>query len=293
MNIYATYFCNFRCPFCFLREDQKSNKGIIDFNWLDEQLDIISHTKGGLSTDFTLLGGELSILPEDIQEKLVDLCYKYDNRKPYWITNLSRIPAVVHNVDLIVSYDFNVRQKKNSVLNNILSLDTNFALSTVLTKPIIEQGPKVYLDLIKSLNCCKRSDLHILTLTPHTPKELISSDDDIIDFLDVVLDEPKVNLANYSNFRKIINLDFDNWSDRIALLPNNKYGITSLQLSETYEECDTLDDALNTYFNNVAKLQKNKICGECDLLGMCSSRVFSTECTGHKPIMRFLQERLK
>lgn len=292
MNIYATYFCNFRCPFCFLTNEQRGDATVIDLDWVSDQLSILKSTDRGLETGLTILGGEPSILPQSFQRKIVDICTNCINKKPWWITNLSVIPVCVDDVDLIVSYDFNVRQDRGKVVQNILNLNCEFSLSTVLTKPIVDQvGPRKFLDFINHFQLCKRADIHILTQTPTTPSYLIPTDDSLISFLDVVLDDRKVNLANYSNFNNVINLGFDNFSDRIALLPNNKYGVTSLDLGQPYQVADTLDQALHAYYANVETLSVSDVCQGCQFLGSCSSRVFSNYCTGHKRVMEFLKNR--
>lgn len=285
MNIYLTYFCNFRCPFCFIPTELKAIKNRMDLNWLERQLFLLSK-KGGLDSGLTLLGGEPCILPQSYLSDVVSLCSKYV--KPKCITNLSHFLPIFEKTDLIVSYDFDVRQDKNKVLYNIMQLTQPFALSTVMTYPLVSRGSSSIINLVDSLSYCSRIDLHFLEMMSHISPSLNPTQQQLISFLRGCVGHKKVNIANLSNFKGIINLNFDNYSDRICLLPDNTYGVTSIS-EASYEKAPTLEEALLLYNKNIS-LIKEGICKNCEFLGSCCARNFNlNECVGKKQVCEYLR----
>lgn len=261
---------------------------VLDLNFLENEFK--NHID--LLNNINILGGEPSILPLEYQNNLIDLCIKYSNKKPYYITNLVNISPVIDRCDIIISYDFESREYNKRVLNNILSLDKNYAISTILTKYLIENiGANKYLNFIHSLKNCKRADL-TLYYDFNKKEKYIPDDNMLLNFVESVIKDPLVNLSPLSSMKKIIDNSLDNKSDFFAIFPNNKYGVRLEYLhgdNGTYNLFDNYN-AANEYYNNTIK-DKSRICFSCKYVKDCWVPMSSyKKCNGNYKMMELFED---
>lgn len=261
MNIYPSYKCNFSCSFCSFRNRPGE---LIDLDWLEQQLQ--DHPE--LCADINILGGEPSILPVDYQERLIDICARAAGERPIFITNLYHVSPYLDRVQPIISYDFNLRQSQDRILSNILSLDTNFALSTIMTDNLVKLGAKKLLSFVDRLKNCNRIDLLLYrqtgTTEDHTPNH-----EELMAFVAAVIDHPKVNFTPYSAMIGNIDNSFSNIAGRFGFLPGNKYGVRIDYHSEGYTAFDTYDETLSYYQARIEEIKQSNPCGLCEHVGRC------------------------
>lgn len=133
MDIIPSYKCNLRCPFCFNKDNWKTN-GILDLQILEKEL------ADNTIKELAIIGGEPSLLPEDYLIRLINICKTYlKGENPDFYTNLVHIPSedVLSNVNLHVSYDPCDRTMQKTVLNNMMKLNCDFSINMIITKNLI------------------------------------------------------------------------------------------------------------------------------------------------------------
>lgn len=280
MNIYPSYKCNISCSFCGIH---KLKGKTIDLNWIYEQL--LEHPI--LRSNINILGGEPSILPERYQEDLINICIELSGEKPYYITNLYKISPFLRKCKPIISYDFNLREY--NCLNNILTLDFPFAISTILTSYLVNDvGYLKYLKFINSLKLCYRADLDIYYKSKNCSIDYTPDNDKLLEFISKIMDHPKVNLAPYSAMKNNIDSSFMNISDYFALLPDNLYGVRMDYSNGPYAKFKTFEEAIE-FFNN--RIQ-NKLCNNCEFIKTCWYPCSDNICRGNKDMLTLFKRNL-
>ena len=287
MNIYASYNCNMHCKFCSLH---KMKGDIISLKWIEEQL----RKYPILASDINILGGEPSILPIDYQYKLIDICTKAQGEKPYYITNLLHISPAIAKTRPIISYDFNLRPSYKKVLNNMMSLDIPYAMSSILTDNLVENvGVKKFINFIDKMQNIYRVDLLLyrsgLTEYDNTPEH-----SKLMDFVKQVMYHHKINLTPLSSMKKEIDNSFDNISSRIGLLPGNKFGVRIDYNQKSYTPFDSFEEAILYLDMRRKEIEQSMPCKNCKFLGRCWCVGGYEEgiCHGDKKMMEFFEKCL-
>lgn len=285
MNIYPSFKCNFSCSFCSLRNIPGE---LIDLKWMQEQL----HQHPELCHDINILGGEPSILPLDYQKELIDICTAATGEKPIFITNLYDISPYLNYTQPIISYDFNLRQSQGRILNNIISLDMEFALSTIMTNNLVKIGSKKFLSFINQLKNCNRVDL-LLYRNADTEIDHSPNHEELMFFVETIIDHPKVNFTPYSAMKGYSDNSFENISGRFGFLPDNKYGVRIDYKNIGYNTFDTYDEAFTYYKSRVDEIKHTDPCRACEFVGKCwcVGGYENGACHGDDVMMKYFKKR--
>lgn len=219
--IIPSYVCNFNCDFCS-QKTRKSNKRKIDLPKLEEALDKI-YSENGFS-HITLLGGEVSVLPDKYLTELMRILDKYDCDLGVQ-TNLFRLNPILSKYKMGVSWDPTKRQSVDRVFQNILSLEA-FTLDTIVTPEVIKEGPERLVRFYESLTNLKSVGLNFFMTS------YIARNEDIqryVDFLRAVRDlKPKFPIAQ---------LDVQEHGEKITFAPPiTDEAPYQLDLKNSYEE---------------------------------------------------------
>lgn len=251
---------------------------MLDLAWVREEL--AAHPE--LCSNINILGGEPSILPLPYQEELIDICTRAADEKPYYITNLFKMSSLLEKCRPIVSYDFGLREQHQTVFQNMLNLEIDFSISTVLTRHLVEEvGAKKYLRLIRSLKNCKRADLDLYYKGKQDKEDHTPDNTSLISFVKEIMIEEKVNLAPLSAMRHHIDASFDNVSDYFAFMPGNKYGVRLDYENGPYKMFDTYNQAYG-YFKS--RIENNR-CKSCEFLNTCWYPCSDDICRGNRPML--------
>jgi sulfatase maturation enzyme AslB (radical SAM superfamily) len=95
LSINPTYYCNFRCDFCYLTKEQLGDRLLLPLEILEERLkEVLTYD----SIDMVdLYGGEIGILPEEYVENLCSMLSNHGIDDINIITNLSMVNRVILN----------------------------------------------------------------------------------------------------------------------------------------------------------------------------------------------------
>lgn len=92
LSLNPTYRCDFRCPACYLTEQQLSSRTLLPIDTLDRmlgELPVIEH--------IDLYGGEIQVLPQAYLNELIDVCLSHYDGQINLITNLSRLTPLLEH----------------------------------------------------------------------------------------------------------------------------------------------------------------------------------------------------
>ena len=147
ISINPTYKCNLRCDFCYLTPEQLSDDKKIDLKQLELMLDEFPYISG-----IDLYGGEISTLPLDYQQELVTLVKGYTPNVSI-ITNLVQISPIFldKDINLTVSFDFEARPQWKRTLSNMLLLDRDVSVITLVSRTVLEKDIPTMISFLNGL----------------------------------------------------------------------------------------------------------------------------------------------
>jgi len=269
ISINPSYFCNFRCDFCYLTEQQLSDTKKIDLNSLDNLLSQVPKI-----TYIDLYGGEIGALKKDYFYEMKRVIQKYYDGKINIITNFSMLHEgfFEEDITLTVSYDGEAREKWNKVYENIL-------LSPVRVSVLVLASPKVLAldvdDFVTSMNLC--SNVRSVEIKPYSTNQANNHAVTHIDFENYVkkwIDSsiPKrFEFTNENYLNDVLDGTRNAFSDdHVYITPNGKFGVLEFDLNdkEFFLELNSYDDYIK-WTEKEKQYNVSDICRNCKYFGGC------------------------
>lgn len=299
LSINPTYFCNFRCNFCYLTEEQLADRNKIDLNILDARLaEVAAHT----NIDWIdLYGGEIGALKKDYVHNLKTVIRKYYSGKINLITNFSMLNEDFFDSDyhLSVSYDFEAREKSDRVYQNML-------YSPVPISLLILAGPEVLKmnvdEMIMQLNFCRSiTDVEIKPYSTNQANQHPVTHRDFEIFVQKWLESPIPKQFEFTNEKRIIeslNKEYNAFSnDHVYITPQGKFGVLEFDQddNEYFLELDTFEDYLD-WADQEPEKNVSDICKQCEYYGHCLTEHYryvkdlNNSCNGYKGLLDYYKE---
>lgn len=269
ISINPSYFCNFRCDFCYLTEQQLSDTKKIDLNSLDNLLSQVPKI-----TYIDLYGGEIGALKKDYFYEMKRVIRKYYDGKINIITNFSMLHEgfFEEDITLTVSYDGEAREKWNKVYENIL-------LSPVRVSVLVLASPKVLAldvdDFVTSMNLC--SNVRSVEIKPYSTNQANNHAVTHIDFENYVkkwIDSPiskRFEFTNENYLNDVLDGTRNAFSDdHVYITPNGKFGVLEFDLNdkEFFLELNSYDDYIK-WTEKEKQYNVSDICRNCKYFGGC------------------------
>lgn len=303
ISINPSYFCNFRCNFCYLTPEQLGDQKKINLDRLEELLqEVVQHQP----IDWIdLYGGEIGALKKEYFYGLRDSIRKFYDGKINIITNFSMLHEGFFEDDfyLSVSYDFEAREKSDRVWQNMMSSRVPIAVLILASPKVLETDVDF---MINMLNSC--SSIESVEIKPYSTNQANEHPVTHRDFENHVakwITSPVFKKFEFVNESRIINsLDriynaFSN--DHVYITPNGKFAVLDFDLNdrEMFTELDTFEQYLDW-----AENEKNKyispICKNCEYYGNCLTEHYryvkdlNNGCNGYQYLLNFYKnERLE
>lgn len=294
LSINPSYYCNFRCDFCYLTEQQLSDRKILPIELLEQR---IIETQQHYTIDMVdLYGGEIGLLSEEYVISLCNLLNKYSIDDINIITNLSMVNDVILNPELYVtvSYDFECREQHDRVWNNMLKLTKPFSILLLAGKDLVTKDVD---DMIVQLSLLK--NLASVEIKPYSTNQANAhnvSHTDYEEFVKKWINSPitkEFQFVNEDNISKSLDGTRNAFSDdHIYITPDGNFAVLEFDLNdrEYFKTLTGIDDYIK-WAGNEPELNVSQICRDCDYYGRCLTehyryvKTLDYGCNGYKGLL--------
>lgn len=291
VSINPTYYCNFRCDFCYLTETQLADRKLLGLDILENKLSEIHQYTVVDMVD--LYGGEIGLLQESYIQKLCDLLQKFKISDINIITNLSMINEVIlnPNIYLTVSYDFECREQHLRVWDNLLKLTRPFSILILASENLIKKNVD---QMILQLNLLER--LISVEIKPYSTNQsncFSISHRDFELFIQQWMTSKitkKFEFVNETNIQKSLDKSRNAFSnDHVYITPNGDFAVLEFDINdrEYFKSLESFEEYLK-WANEEPVNNLSEICKGCEYYGHCLTehyryvRDLDKSCNGYK-----------
>lgn len=300
VSINPWYYCNFRCNFCYLTEQQLGDRKLLDLDILAQRLAEISAYDRIEQIDF--YGGEVGLLPKSYFQEMKQICQMYGATNLNIITNLSMVNEITTDPDcsISVSYDFNAREQHDLVWRNMALLNKPFSVLMLASAELIKKDPG---EMISSFNLL--SNLESVEIKPYSTNQANQQPVSFKDFEEFVKGwitssiEKKFTFVNELLIQDSISGQRNSFSDdHVYITPSGCYGVLEFDLNdnEFFLEYDTYEEYIAWTEKEKQRVQRNKFCGNCEYFGKCLSehlrevKNLDNSCNGFKLLLDWYKQ---
>jgi sulfatase maturation enzyme AslB (radical SAM superfamily) len=225
VSINPSYFCNFRCSFCYLTKEQLGDQKRIDPEKLDKLLSQIPEPLEHVD----LYGGEIGALKKQYYYEIKDVIKRHYSGIININTNFSMLDErfFEDDISLSVSYDFDAREKSDLVFQNMLMSKKPIAVLILASKDIINKNVD---EMIQQLNMC--SAVVSVEIKPYSINQANADHVTHKQYEEFVLKfhyspiEKKFNFVNLDTIYAALDKEYSSWSDdHVYITPNGKFAV--------------------------------------------------------------------
>lgn len=302
LSINPTYYCNFRCEFCYLTEQQLSDSKLLNLDRLSEMIVEISSQKKVEMVD--LYGGEVGLIGKEYWNNLIDVLHMYGIEDINLITNLSALNDITIDprVYTSVSYDFDAREDSERVWKNMALLNKPFSVLMLASPKLIEKNVDEMIEAFNTLN--RLTSVEIKPYSSNQANQLNINFKEYEEFVKKWITSPvqkRFVFGNEIQIQESISKQKNSFSDdHVYITPTGKYGVLEFDLNdnEFFLEYETLDKYFDWCKKEKIRVSKNKFCNSCEYYGSCLSehlrevKSLDNSCNGFKLLLDWYDERL-
>ena len=302
VSINPSYFCNFRCNFCYLTSQQLGDQKKIPLHILDKKLKEISKVR--IIEWVDLYGGEIGALKKDYFYGLKDTIRKYYKDKINIITNYSMLHEGFFKDDfyLSVSYDFEAREKSDLVYNNMFQSTVPIAILILASEKVLNMNVD---EMIHKLNLC--SSIESVEIKPYSINQANNQPVTHKDFELFVKKwiesdvKKKFDFINEGKIIKSLNKQYNAFSNNhVYITPNGNFGVLEFDKNdkEYFLELKSFNDYLKWADNEPSK-NVSDICKSCKYYGHCLTEHYryvkdlNNSCNGYKGLLDYYEKRME
>lgn len=306
LSINPTYECNFRCNFCYLTKDQLSDPLKIDLERLNQMLLEVSKHRAVSHID--LYGGEVTTLPAQYLEDLLDILKKISAQPINIITNLSKVhPSMLDpQVSLAVSWDYNCRQSYKPVLRNMMSIPKDLHVLMLASPQMLAWDDQTLNEAVDILNSL--SNVSTMEIKPYSSNQSNAFKDTnklyelFIQKWLVRLDQFEFKFINHQLIQESLQKKSRSWSDdHLYITPSGKWAVLDFDQNdnEFFLELDEFNDYQKWCDTEKQKVMTNAVCSKCQYLGHCLSEhlrhveISDESCSGFKNLLNWSKKNLQ
>lgn len=274
LSLNPTYLCNFRCEFCYLTEEQLSEKNKISLDVLTQRLEEIELACYELD-HVDLYGGEIALLGDKYLYELDKCLNKFATPSVNVVTNLSKIVDYFKEdyIDLSVSFDFTAREKSDRVLSNIISLKKDIAILMLASPALLKIDIDMMINTFNGIGNIK--SVEIKPYSSNQANQLHVTNKDYEEFIFEWLKKTKSSKFEFINRKQIErakqkqNNAFSD--DHIYITPSGKFAVLEFDKNgdEFFLELESMEEYRKWCTFEKERVKSNLICGQCQFLGHC------------------------
>lgn len=301
VSINPTNYCNFRCDFCYLTEQQLSDKKVLHLEVLSERLDEILTYENIDKVD--VYGGEVGLLKDDYFEGLLDVCKSKGIDDINIITNLSMLNYITEHPEVYttVSFDFDCREMNDKVWNNMTKLSKPFSVLILASEKILSKDVDL---MIQQLNVL--ANLVSVEIKPYSTNQANCHNVTFSDFEAFVqrwIESPvekKFEFVNEEQIRLSIEKTRNAFSnDHVYITPYGKFAVLEFDLNdnEFFLSLDSFEDYIAWSLSEIERL--SDICHKCEYFGNCLTEHYryvkdlDNSCNGFFNLLEWYNGRME
>ena len=308
ISINPSYFCNFRCPFCYLTPLQLGDQTKIDLDRLDQMLAEV--TKWEPITHVDLYGGEIGALKKDYFYAMRDVIRKYyprDKGKINIITNLSMLHEGFYEDDfyLSVSYDWQAREKHDIVYKNMLMSPVPISVLVLASPKLVHPDASVD-DMIKSLNAV--NNIKSVEIKPYSTNQanfFPVTHKQFEQFVIKWIESPvkkNFQFINKDNIQDSLDKKYNAFSNNhVYITPAGKFAVLEFDDwdREFFQEYDTFKQVVEWQDREII-FNCSDVCHGCEYFGNCLTEHYrwvgdedldEIGCNGYKGLLDYAKAK--
>lgn len=292
ISINPSYFCNFRCDFCYLTPEQLGDQKKISPERLDfllSEVPKIDHVD--------LYGGEIGALKKDYYNEIIEVIRRWYSGPININTNFSMLDERFFDdgITLSVSYDFSAREKSDLVFNNMLMSPKPIAVLILASKKVLEMNVD---EMIQQLNMCNQ--VTSVEIKPYSINQANADNVTHKDFEEFVIKwitSPIKKNFQFQNIERLIDSYYGQYNafsdDHIYITPNGNFAVLEFDDwdKEYFLELEDYDEYID--WCRAEKDALSEICLECPWYGSCLTEHYryvedlKNSCNGYRGLLEW------
>ena len=299
ISINPSYFCNFKCNFCYLTPEQLRDQKKIEPKQLDKLLGDIPEPIEHID----LYGGEIGALKRDYYDEIKAVIRKHYNGKININTNFSMLDNrfFEHDITLSVSYDFEAREKHELVFQNMMMSPKPIALLILASPRVITMDVD---EMVQNLNLLKSvTSVEIKPYSINQANTLDLSHKEYENFVIKWLESPiqkNFEFINLYNIEDSYNKHYNAFSDdHVYITPNGKYGVLDFDKDDKEYFLELANWSNYQQWAYQEKVTLSDICNNCKYVGHCLTEHYryvkdlDNSCNGYINLLEWYDARVE
>ena len=299
ISINPTYFCNFKCNFCYLTPEQLRDQKKIEPKQLDKLLGNIPEPIDHID----LYGGEIGALKRDYYDEIKAVIRKHYDGKININTNFSMLDDrfFEDDITLSVSYDFEAREKHELVFQNMMMSPKPIALLILASPRVITMDVD---EMVQNLNLLKSvTSVEIKPYSINQANTLDLSHKEYENFVIKWLESPiqkNFEFINLYNIEDSYNKRYNAFSDdHVYITPNGKYGVLDFDKDDKEYFLELANWSNYQQWAYQEKVTLSDICNNCKYVGHCLTEHYryvkdlDNSCNGYINLLEWYDARME
>lgn len=307
LSINPTYYCNFRCSFCYLSDEQLGSTKKLSVEALYARLSEVATHRRISRVD--LYGGELGLVKKHDFDSWVEGIQFFYKDPISVISNGSFIPEhfLKDHFDLSFSWDYLGREKYQKVYQNLNNLNKSFHILVLASEKLIKMTELELLEFIRLLNALP--NLQTVEIKPFSSNQYHAqkvTHRDFEIFVQRWLQYSSDFVFEFINETKIqdsLKQKLSAWSDdHLYVTPEGHFAV--LEFDQNYKEyfkpIRNWSEYQAWYEKEKSMVLQSPICSGCRYLGRCLSEHLQNvqslqySCNGFQGLLSWYEnERLQ
>jgi sulfatase maturation enzyme AslB (radical SAM superfamily) len=303
LSLNPTYLCNFRCEFCYLTVEQLADSKKLDVDRFSSMLDEIREC-GYYVDHIDLYGGEVGLLSEKYLEGLDLVIDTKTSASIGIITNLYKINPyfLKDHIDLSVSFDFEARERHESVMQNLAKISKPIAILVLASPQLLTLNVDKMISIFNTFQ-----NIVSVEIKPYSANQANSLNVSDLDYEEFVKKwllssvKKKFTFVNKQRIGQSLKNSYNAFSDNhVYITPNGKFGVLEFDKNdkEYFMELDSFDRYLDWTKTEKNRVYQNPICSQCPYLGRCLTEHYrevknlDRSCNGFRNLLNWADQNL-
>ena len=293
LSINPTYFCNFRCDFCYLTPEQLGDQKKIAPEKLDKLLSEVTSFEKIDHVD--LYGGEIGAIKRKYYEEIKDVIRKHYDGMININTNFSMLDDrfFADDITLSVSYDFDAREKSDLVFQNMMMSPKPISVLVLASSKVISLNVDEMIQRLNLINSIISVEIKPYSTNQANTFEITHKDYEnfVIKWLESPI-QKNFQFINYDNIVDSYNKDYNAWSDdHVYITPNGKFGVLEFDKDDNEYFLELPSFSSYQQWAWQEKRTQSTVCVNCTWFGHCLTEHYRyvkdlrNSCNGYRGLL--------